>query len=158
MQKIGNFNIRTDLWYDTDNGFWLDIVGKTARVGMNPLVQETSGSFVSIHIQDIGKELESGQSFGSVEAEKHVGHLKAPVSGKVIAVNPKVLENPRLINTDPYGKGWLVEIEMSSPETEKNSLLSGHSEVTAWFETEIKKYEEKGWLAEAVEEIGNIPK
>ncbi len=148
MKKIKNFHIRTDIWQDTREGFWLDVQDNIARIGMNPLVQETTGSFVAINMADIGKEISHGDSFGSVEAEKHVGHLKTPVSGKITAVNPKVLENPRLINTDPYGKGWLIEMEMNNFEAEQKQLIFGESEVMAWFETEITKYEEKGWLAE----------
>ena len=149
MKNIRNFNIRTDLWYETGDGFWLDVHGNTARIGMSPLVQETTGSFVAINLNKEATPLARGESFGSLEAEKHVGHLKAPVSGKIVTVNPKVLENPRLINTDPYGKGWLVEIEMNRFEEEKQNLLKGAVEVTAWFESEIAKYEDKGWIAES---------
>jgi glycine cleavage system H protein len=152
MKKIKNFNIRTDIWYDTDESFWLDIDGSTARIGMNPLVQETSGAFVSIRMEEIGTSFSKGESLGSVEAEKHVGQLKMPLSGKITAVNEKVLENPRLLNTEPYGKGWLVEIEMSDFENEKEDLLHGEAKITAWFESEINKYEDKGWLAKSLKE------
>ena len=148
MKNIRNFTIRTDLWYETGEGFWLDVQGETARIGMSPLVQESTGSFVAISLNKIGTSLTKGESFGSLEAEKHVGHLKAPVSGRIVAANPKVLENPRLINTDPYGKGWLVEIELSQFEEEQQGLLAGEEEVIAWFESEITKYEDKGWIAE----------
>lgn len=148
MKKIKNFNIRTDIWYSTKESFWLTINDNIARIGMSPLVQETSGAFVSIRMENENTTLEKGGSFGSVEAEKHVGHLKMPVSGKLISVNEKVLANPRLLNTDPYGKGWLVEIEMSQFENEKENLLVGDKKITAWFESEITKYTEKGWLAE----------
>lgn len=148
MKKIKNFNIRTDVYYDTAEGYWIDVKGNTARIGMSPLVQETSGSFVAIGINKIGTSHAKGSSYGSVEAEKHVGHLKMSVSGKITAVNEKVLANPRLINTDPYGKGWLVEVEMSNFQAEKGDLLGGESKIVAWFTAEINKYEEKGWLAE----------
>ena len=149
MKKIKNFDIRTDLHYATAEGFWLSVDGRTARVGMSPLMQETTGSFVAVRLEKMGASFRQGESFGSVEAEKHVGHLKMPVSGMLVAVNEKVLENPRLLNTDPYGKGWLAEIEMSHWEAEEGSLLSGEAEVEAWFEAEIKKMEDKGWLAES---------
>ena len=116
---------------------------------MNPLVQETSGSFVSIRMEELGNSFSKGDGFGSIEAEKHVGPLKMPLSGKITAVNEKVLENPRLLNTEPYGKGWLMEIEMSRFEEEKKDLLVGETNITTWFEAEINKYEEKGWLAES---------
>ncbi len=152
MKKIKGFNIRTDIHYATDEGFWLDVDGNTARIGMSPLVQETTGSFVAIRMETVGTSFSKGNSFGSVEAEKHVGHLKAPVSGKIISINEKVLENPRLINTDPYGKGWLVEMEVSELN-EIDGLLSGDENVAAWFESEIARYEEKGWLAESLKEV-----
>ena len=149
MKKIRNFQIRTDLSYDPETLYWLDIQGNMVRIGMSPLVQETSGSFVAVQFGAVGSSLERNGSFGSAEAEKHVGPLKSPVSGRITATNPMVLENPRLLNTDPYGKGWLVEIEMSQFDVEKAGLVEGPDKVEAWFESEIQKYEEKGWLAES---------
>jgi glycine cleavage system H protein len=149
MKKIKNFDVRTDLWYAADEGFWLDIDGSVARIGMSPLAQETTGSFVAVRFEEVGARFAKGESFGSVEAEKHVGHLKMPASGVIVAVNEKVLENPRLLNTDPYGKGWLAEIELTDWDAEKSNLLSGENEVEAWFAAEIEKFEDKGWLAES---------
>jgi glycine cleavage system H protein len=149
MKKIKNFDVRTDLWYATEEGFWLDIDGRTARIGMSPLVQESTGSFVAVRFENLGTPLSKGASFGSLEAEKHVGHLKMPVSGVLIAVNDKVVENPRLLNTDPYGKGWLAEVELTGWPAEQPHLLSGEKEVEDWFAAEIEKYEDKGWLAES---------
>ena len=149
MKKIKQFAVRTDLWYATNDGIWLDISGNTARIGLSPLVQETTGSFVAVRFDAAGAPRNKGESYGSLEAEKHVGHLKMPVSGTITNINEKVAENPRLLNTDPYGKGWLVEIELSNWEAEKADLLSGETAVIAWFEAEIEKYEDKGWLAES---------
>jgi len=148
MKKIQNYTIRTDVWYEPREGFWLDIKGDTARIGMNPLLQETTGAFVAIRMLNSGATLKKGESFASVEAEKHVGHLKLPLSGKIQVVNPMVLDNPRLLNLDPYGDGWLVEIEINDFEGEKNTLLHGEVDITSWFEAELTKYNEKGWLAE----------
>lgn len=147
MIKIKNLRIRTDLMYKPEELFWVHLNDNIARIGMSPLVQETTGTFVAIQFGKTGTFLSKGDSFGSIEAEKHVGHLKAPLSGKIARVNEKVVENPRLINTDPYGYGWLVEIEMSRRE-ELTELIQGEEKVASWFESEIKKYDEKGWLAQ----------
>ena len=149
MEKIKHFDIRTDIWYDTKNGFWIDFQDHIARIGMSPLVQETSGSFVAVRLNPVGSVCGKEESFGNVEAEKHVGHLLMPVPGKIVSVNEKVVENPRLLNVDPYGKGWLAEVEVSDVTAAQEALLHGESKVLQWFRAEIDKYEQKGWLAES---------
>lgn len=145
MKKV----IKTDLLYDPENYFWIKPEGNKARIGMSPLVEETSGSFVAIRFEKIGESLKKGESFGSAEAEKHVGHMIIPVSGKLLAINQKVLENPRLINTDPYNDGWLIEVELTNFEAEFDGLIAGEENIKTWFEAEIKKFDEKGWLAQS---------
>ena len=141
-------DLRTDLRYDPATLYWLDVRGNTARVGISPLVQESTGSFVAVQFSVPGAALTRGESFGSTEAEKHVGQLKAPVSGRLLRVNEAVTENPRLLNTDPYGEGWLAEFEMTNAGAELPLLVQGEAAVRTFFETEIKKYQDKGWLAE----------
>lgn len=147
MKQIGKYSVRMDLHYEPANHFWLDITGNRAVIGMTPLVQETSGSFVAIQMATPGKTFRSKENIGSVEAEKHVGPLKAPVSGKVLTVNEEVLRTPRLINEDPYGMGWLMEIELTNPE-ELGQLIRGEKAITEWFTAELKKFDEKGWIAQ----------
>jgi len=144
---MNNYELRTDLFYEPENHYWVDIKNGVARIGLSPLVQETSGSFVAIQFNQETDTFSRGESIGSLEAEKHVSHIKAPLSGKVIAKNEAVIENPRLLNTDSYGEGWLVEIELSD-ENEMKYLLQSEEEITIWFENEIKKHEEKGWIAQ----------
>lgn len=146
MKQIDKYQVRTDLHYDPANHFWLDINGNKAVIGMSPLVQETSGSFVAVQMLTPGKSFKARESIGSIEAEKHVGPLKAPVSGKVLVVNERVIKAPRLINEDPYGEGWLMEIELANAD-EINQLVSGEEAITEWFESELKKFDEKGWTA-----------
>lgn len=147
MKQIGKYSVRTDLYYEPTNHFWLDITGNRAVIGMTPLVQETSGSFVAIQMAAPGKSFSVKENIGSVEAEKHVGPLKAPVSGKVLTINDDVLLTPRLINEDPYERGWLMEIELSAPG-EIDQLISGEEAITEWFSAELKKFDEKGWIAQ----------
>lgn len=148
MKKIDKYDVRTDLYYEPQNHFWVDVTDKRAVIGMSPLIQETSGSFVAVQIEEVGKSFAKGESFGSVEAEKHVGPLKAPVSGKILAVNQDIIENPRLINMDPYGKGWLIEVELTDRDNELQLLISGESNITTWFESELRKFDQKGWIAQ----------
>ena len=138
----------TDLMYDQENGFWMKADGDTVRIGLNHLTQESSGTFVAVRLSDIGTSLEKDESFGSVEAEKHVGHFNIPLSGKIIRRNERVIENPRLINTDPYGEGWLIEIEANDIESQVQNFIQGKQSVLDWFESEFAKMNDKGWLAQ----------
>ncbi len=149
MFKVRNYAIHPDLWYDPRGHFWLQIEGNRARLGLDPLEQETRGAVVVVQLEAAGTALSQGDSFGSIEAEKHVGMLRSPLSGKIVAVNPAVQKNPRLVNSDCYGEGWLVEMELSHFEKEQEKLLTGEAALRGWFEAEIKKYEELGWLAES---------
>ncbi len=150
---MNHSSLRTDLRYDPATLYWIEVRGNTARVGLSPLVQESTGSFVAVQFSEVGTEVRKGGSFGSTEAEKHVGQLKAPVSGKLSRVNEALLENPRLLNTDPYGAGWLAEFEMSDAGGELPLLVQGEAEVQAFFGAEERRYKDKGWLAEGVEKF-----
>jgi len=147
MKNIENYEINHNFLYDAQTHYWVDINGSEARIGMSSLVQETSGSFVAIAFDGLN-EIKIGESFGSIEAEKHVGPLKAPLSGKIIAVNEQVVENPRLINSDAYGKGWLIKMRLTDQAREIPELISGKDEILEWFKSELKKFEEKGWIAQ----------
>ena len=147
MKQIGNYTIDTDLYYDGNNHFWLRPEGNITRIGFSPLLQETSGSFVAIVFDNINKAMNKGDFFGSVEAEKHVAQLTLPISGEVIAINEKVIENPRLMNDDPYGDGWLIEIKNTCFQNEKTNLIHGEEDICEWIHSELKKYNDKGWIA-----------
>ncbi|MDH5366218.1 MAG: glycine cleavage system protein H [Cyclobacteriaceae bacterium] len=148
MEKIDKYEINQNYYYDADSHFWVDLNGSEARIGMSPLVQETSGSFVAVVFDGLDTEVKRGQSFGNIEAEKHVGPLNAPVSGVVTEINEKVQENPRLINTDPYGEGWLVKLKLTNKDEEIPKLIFGDDDIVSWFKSELKKFEDKGWIAQ----------
>ena len=148
MIKIDKYVVDTDLYYDAKEHFWIQISGNNARIGMSPLIQETSGAFVAIQMNSANMNFNKGDAFGSIEAEKHVGPLKIPPSGKIITVNEKVIENPRLINYDTYGEGWLIEMTLSNLNAEISELIFGENEVIQWFESELKKFDDKGWIAQ----------
>jgi glycine cleavage system H protein len=114
-------NIPSDLHYTTDHE-WIRSSGNRATVGITDFAQGELGDIVFVEIETVGKQLEQGQTFGSIEAVKTVSDLFMPVSGKVLHINEKINESPDLINNDPYGEGWLIEIEIKN-EHEVNELL-----------------------------------
>ena len=148
LKTIHDYTVRMDVYYQAENHLWVDVQDGVATIGLTPLVQETSGSFVAIQFAGEQETYRQNERFGSIEAEKHVGQLFMPLSGTVQEVNEMVIKNPRLINTDPYGDGWLVKILPTDLTGEINTLLQSEEEITIWFESEIEKYKEKGWIAQ----------
>ncbi|MBU1026329.1 MAG: glycine cleavage system protein GcvH [Candidatus Margulisbacteria bacterium] len=102
---------------------WAKVEGKTATVGISFFAQDQLGDIVYVELPAVGKELKAGEEFGVVESVKSVSSLLAPVSGKVVAINEELNNTAQLVNQDPYGKGWIIKIEMSAPD-EANALLS----------------------------------
>lgn len=114
-------NIPEDLKYTNDHE-WLKIDGNTGVIGVTDFAQGELGDVVYIEIETEGEELGQGDAFGTIEAVKTVSDLFMPVSGKVIEVNGELESNPELVNDDPYGKGWMVKIEISDT-SQLDSLL-----------------------------------
>jgi glycine cleavage system H protein len=95
---------------------WIRIEGDDAIVGITEFAQRELGDIVYVEIETIGKQMDAGSIFGTVEAVKTVSDLYLPVNGTITEVNSKLNANPELVNTDPYGEGWMVRIKMDNPE------------------------------------------
>ena len=108
---------------------------------------ETSGTLAQLAFLQVGASLKRGEAFGSLEAAKFVGPLASPLSGTLVATNDAVVADPALVERDPYGAGWLVEIELAD-NSELGELISGAQVVRVWFEGEVEDYRMKGVLAE----------
>lgn len=101
---------------------WVSIEGDIATVGITDFAQSELGDIVFVEIETEGEELDIEEVFGSVEAVKTVSDLFMPLSGEVIEMNPIIEEKPELVNSDPYGQGWMVKIRMSDL-TQVESLM-----------------------------------
>ncbi|NIH83961.1 glycine cleavage system protein GcvH [Amycolatopsis granulosa] len=86
------------------------------RVGITEYAQDQLGDVVFVDLPEAGKSVTAGEPFGEIESTKSVSELFAPVDGEIVAVNDAVGDSPELINSDPYGEGWLVEIRASDPD------------------------------------------
>lgn len=114
-------NIPANLKY-TDDHEWIRIEGETAIVGITDFAQSELGDIVFVDIQSQGESLAKGEVFGTIEAVKTVADTMMPVSGEVIEVNGELEGAPETVNSDPYGKGWMIKIKISDP-SEADSLL-----------------------------------
>ena len=116
-------NIPTDIKYTNDHE-WIKLVGNNeALVGITSYAQDELGDIVFVDIDSEGEDIEKGEVFGTIEAVKTVSDLFMPVKGNVAEVNPALADTPELINSDPYGEGWLIKIKVTN-EDEINDLLS----------------------------------
>ena len=105
-------NVPKNLKYSKDHE-WLKIDGDTAYVGITDFAQSELGDIVFVEIDTEGETVEAGDVFGTIEAVKTVSDLFMPVSGEILELNAKIDDDPELVNTDPYGDGWLVKIKIS---------------------------------------------
>ena len=115
-------NIPAELMYTSDHE-WIRIEGNIATIGITDFAQRELGDIVFVDISSVGKELRSGDIFGTVEAVKTVSDLFLPMSGTITEINPGLEANPEAVNTDPYGAGWMVKMTINQPD-ETASLLS----------------------------------
>ena len=144
MAKAEEFYLPDDLYYDRKDHLWARVEDGKVRVGLDQFGQKSAGTVAYIKLLPAGRAVTKGRAFGSLEAGKYIGPLKAPVNGKLWAINQAVIENPKLVNTDPYGQGWFVVIEPSNLESDLTDLAQGADQIQAWLEAEIKDYREKG--------------
>ena len=114
-----------ELKYSKDHE-WLKIEGDVAYIGITEFAQAELGDIVFVDIDTNGEELEKEEVFGSIEAVKTVSDLFMPISGEVLVSNEKLEDAPELINSDPYGDGWIIKIAVSDI-TELDSLLDSDS-------------------------------
>ena len=118
-------NVPENLKYTEDHE-WIKVDGNIGTIGITEYAQGELGDIVFVDIESDLTEIESGKTFGSIEAVKTVSDLFAPCTGKVIEINPKLEDEPQLINSDPYGEGWLIKVELSNP-SEIDDLLDSSS-------------------------------
>ena len=104
--------IPSDLLYTEDHEWVQRTDDDTVRVGITDYAQAVLGDVVFVQLPDVGTEVTAGDSFGEVESTKSVSDLYAPVTAKVVAVNGDLEGNPQLVNSDPYGEGWLVDLQV----------------------------------------------
>ena len=115
-------NIPENLKYTQDHE-WIRVDGNQGTIGITDYAQGELGDIVFIEIETVEETLEHEEVFGTVEAVKTVSDLFMPVSGKVLKVNPKLEDTPELVNKDPYGEGWLIQVTIDHP-AELDQLLT----------------------------------
>jgi glycine cleavage system H protein len=149
LTSVHGYPLALDRLYQADTHMWVRLTRPgQVRIGMDPLGVETSGTLAQLSFLPVDAELAAGRPFGQLEAAKFVGPLVSPVSGRVLAVNDAVRADPGLAERDPFGDGWLIEVELNDPDGELPTLLSEPEEITRWFAAKVEDYRLKGVIAE----------
>ena len=115
-------NTPSELKYTKDHE-WIKVEGDTATIGITDYAQGELGDIVFVDVDTVDEDLNEGDVFGSVEAVKTVSDLYLPVAGTVLEVNADLEDQPELLNTDPYGKGWIIKLKIAD-SADLSTLLS----------------------------------
>ena len=105
-------NIPEDLKFTEDHE-WIRMEGDVAVIGITDFAQGELGDIVYLEIETVGETLDAGEIFGTIEAVKTVSDLFMPVSGEILEFNENLEANPELVNSDPYGQGWMIKVKVS---------------------------------------------
>jgi glycine cleavage system H protein len=124
-------NIPDDLRYSREHE-WVRVSGNIARVGITDFAQDSLGDVVFVQLPDVGLDVVAGASVSEIESTKSVSDVYVPVSGVVASVNEALGEQPELVNQDPYGGGWMFDVELSDPgEVDALMDAAAYRELTA---------------------------
>jgi len=135
------FRVPETLLYQ-DSGVWVAVEDSRARLGISDFVQQVNGDIAFANVAAPGTELAVGDEFGSIETLKVNIGLPSPVKGRIVDINPLLQDSPEVINQDPYGKGWMVVVELQDWDKDKTGLLDAThylERVKELAEAELKK-------------------
>lgn len=140
MRNPSSFDIPKDLHYDRDHHLWVkpDAASGRARVGIDAIGLESLGELAYVALGDVGTTVARGDSIGTLEAAKMTTHIVAPVGGRIVARNDRVLADPVAVNKDPYDGGWLIELETADWARDAAALVSGDA-IQGWVKSEVAR-------------------
>jgi glycine cleavage system H protein len=142
MADIKGYNMPDDLYYHEEHS-WARVDGSKVTVGMTDMFQKEAGDVVFIDLPDEEDDVSQGEVCGKIQSRKWIGKLVSPVSGEIFEINEELEEDTSLINTDPYGEGWILKIEVEDEDDlagELEKLIHGDA-VVGFVEKEIEKTE-----------------
>jgi len=123
LVKVDDYEVREGLYYSKE-WTWVKIEDGKARIGITDYAQKQLREIVFAELPSVGDEVVKGEPFGTVESVKSVSDLVAPINGKIEEVNEEVVDNPQIINEDPYGKGWLIVVSPSNLDEDLKTLMN----------------------------------
>ena len=138
--KIGPYDFPDDLYYDREHN-WARVEGQTVTQGLTDFGQAIAGEIIYVEAPRVGRQVQQGEAFMSMESGKWVGRVRATVGGRVAAANEALEFDSALVNRDPYGEGWLARIDMADPADLEQLLRPGDPAFAEFIAAERAKYQ-----------------
>jgi glycine cleavage system H protein len=146
MAQVEGIQLPDDLYYQPEDHLWVRVEGaQRVRIGLDDLAQRSAGSVTAVRLKPAGRPITIGKPFGTMEAGKYVGPLKAPIAGQVVEINVDVMNQPALLNTEPYRGGWLILLQPEDAARDLTALIHG-DQLQAWLEKSVAEWRAKGLL------------
>jgi len=145
MATLDSFNLPDELYYQKEDHLWVRVEGDTVRIGLDDVAQASAQVITALRIKPPGRLIATLRPFGTMEAGKYVGPLRLPLGGTVVEVNDEIMDNPGLLNSDPYGKGWVVLVEPDNLAADLATLAHG-ADLQSWLESSVADWRERGLL------------
>jgi glycine cleavage system H protein len=139
MTTINNYEFPDDLYY-TKEHVWVRVEGNLATVGLSQFGQIIAGDILFVEAPRQGREVAKDEAFMSMESGKWVGRIKSPLSGKIMEPNPDLEWETNLVNSDPYGKGWLAKIDSTNLKELDDLFRANSADFASFISEEKKKY------------------
>ncbi len=141
MAEIKGYNMPDELYYHEEDS-WARVDGDKVTIGMTDFFQKEAGDVVFVDLPDEEDEVEQGEVCGKIQSRKWIGKLVAPVSGEIVEINEDLEDDTSLINSDPYGEGWILVIEASNLDEDLGNLIHGDA-VADFIDRQLQKAEEE---------------
>lgn len=132
MPAVRNCNLPDDLYYLVERHVWARRVDDLVEIGLTDVAQNLAKGIISVTPKKVGRTLRVEQSVATVESSKWVGPVPCPVAGEIVEVNPDLSGAPGLINTDPYGSGWVARVRPADWDTDSAQLVTGPEGLAAY--------------------------
>ena len=154
MADIKGYDIPDELYYHEEHS-WARVDGTKVTVGMSDFFQKEAGDIVFVDLPEEEDDVSQGEVCGKIQSRKWIGKLVSPVSGEIIEINEELEDDTSLINTDPYGEGWIVVIEASDLDSDLKNLIHGDA-VADFIDKEIKRAEDAPQPLSPEESVGKM--
>ncbi len=125
MAEVRSCNLPDDLYYLVDRHVWVRPEGDVLVIGLTDVAQNLAKTIISVSLKPAGKAVKAGRSLATVESGKWVGPVPAPVDGEVVEVNETLTSRPGLLNSDPYGEGWIAKVRVAAFDPAEAGLVTG---------------------------------